>query len=165
MSTYPWNAPRSREVVIRSHEAGVKRHDLESMGKHLSCQMKAMQAKQEKQFKCAAKLARCNERKTLRKLREIELLEVLRRRGRGGGRRDELAEVLLLGGLNGEDGGDDNTALLALLLEEERRGGHGGRHDDVELMLLNNRVNKLASNVTQLDTILGVRPLPTGTTA
>lgn len=166
-TTYPWNGNRAtREVIIENHEPGVKRRDLEMLGKSLSCQVRAVQKAQCEMFKKQAHMAKCNERKLMKKLNQVELLEVIRRRGgHGGGRRDELLELILLaggeGGLGGGDG--DNAALLAVLLEEERGGGRhhggGGRSEEIELMMMNNRINKLSNNVTQLDTLLGVRPI------
>lgn len=169
-TTYPWNGTRAtREVIIENHEPGVKRRDLELLGKSMSCQLKGLKVMQKDMFKKTMQMKRCSDRKVLRKLNEVQLLEIIRqrRRGGGGGDRDrELLEIILLGGAGGLGGsGDDDSNLLipTLLLEEEgRRGGNGGgRHnrDELEMMIMNNRINKLSNNVTQLDTLLGVRPI------
>lgn len=163
MAAIPWNANRGmREVIIENHEPAVKRRDLEMLGKSIDAKLKALHCSESQHFKKLAHQAKCNERRLLKKLRGVELLEIIRdRRGRGG-RRDEL-ELLLLAGLDGEGTGGDDTALLAAALLDERggRGGGGERRaeQDIEMMMLNNRVNRIANNVTQLDTLLGVRPI------
>lgn len=175
-TTYPWNSvrvePQVREVIIE-RERKVPMNNTGALAREIMCAKKDTDQKLHAimhQQKCSThKLLmaqKCAEKKLRKKLRDIEFLEIIRNRnngyGHGRGGIDDAALFLLAD----DDDGDDNSFLLAALLDREGGGRRHHDHHDHEgrdlarvLGRMDRRLDRLSNNVTQLDTLLGVRPI------